>query len=302
MLPESQEGIQDLEFQTTFPITELLIALGLLLVMFVEISVNALCLHRWGAIGNASYDEIEEPSVSSNNSSRLLAQSEPSEPEANHHLSHANITVTVTPATDKVNRRSEAIRSLVLVTMLSFHSIFEGLALGLERTIADLIQLLVAIAVHKGFLAFGIGVKLFETFTPTRVMVAVVCSFIFCTGSPLGCAIGIVISLGQNNSTVPNISDIATVEPAALSLSSFGQISGTSYASAILECLATGTLFYVTFVEVIPSEFSHTPDESMLDERNNSGGRLSGKLPIKPVVKLTALIFGFATVTALWFV
>lgn len=52
------------------------------------------------------------------------------------------------------------IRSLVLLIALSFHSIFEGLAIGLQQDLGQLISLFLAVIAHKAVMAFSLGLTL----------------------------------------------------------------------------------------------------------------------------------------------
>ena len=196
-------------------------------------------------------------------------------------------------------------RSIVLIALLSVHSVFEGLALGLSETLSYLIELLIAIAVHKSVIAFSLGIKLFETFAPNKVFIAVICALIFCSASPLGCAVGIFVTLGSDN-TGWNPSDVTTIVPNTTSqftTVATKLVTGTDYASAIMECLATGTFLYVTFIEVFPLEFAHGNDNHMIDDTNHqTPSRPPRKQPIGSFVKLVALLVGFGVITGLQFI
>lgn len=52
----------------------------------------------------------------------------------------------------------------VLMIALSVHSIFEGLALGLQKDMNNVISMLVAILVHKGAASSSLGISLVKTF------------------------------------------------------------------------------------------------------------------------------------------
>ncbi|XP_055292788.1 zinc transporter ZIP2 isoform X2 [Moschus berezovskii] len=53
-------------------------------------------------------------------------------------------------------------RALVLLLSLSFHSVFEGLAVGLQLTVASTVQLCLAVLAHKGIVVFGVGLRLVQ--------------------------------------------------------------------------------------------------------------------------------------------
>ncbi|XP_076810109.1 zinc transporter ZIP1-like [Clavelina lepadiformis] len=312
LLPEARASVQDVlqkaNIQTKFPVTEFIVAVGLLFVMLIEQLVMAAyvkrraCEHQQKSIdgGNAispetfnqQFHDIEEASGN-------ISASE----DENCHM-NCEINVLPSRPSSNVTAATEVARALVLIGVLSVHSIFEGLALGLESTVAQLIQLLVAVAVHKSVLAFGLGLKLFETFTPNNVVLAVACACIFCSSSPIGCVIGICVSHPGNVSSLES----PTPWPPTASMTTYEQnsmsdVSGTLIASAILECLAMGTFLYVTFIEVIPGEFAHKNEDAYLagDLASMSQEIGNRKKPITPYVKLVALILGFSAVTGLQF-
>jgi zinc transporter ZupT len=75
-------------------------------------------------------------------------------------------------------------RSIMIVTALSFHSFFEGLAIGLSDTKTGVWQLLFAIAIHKFVISFAVGLEIYsETFNLKRVSVYMI---VFSLFSPLG--------------------------------------------------------------------------------------------------------------------
>uniref|UniRef100_H2XKL0 Uncharacterized protein n=1 Tax=Ciona intestinalis TaxID=7719 RepID=H2XKL0_CIOIN len=228
LLPESRAGVTkaltSYGIVTSFPVTEFMIGAGLLLVMFIDHAVSDVCARRNTSQSN-DYDVMNEQRTRDDevNAGGDVTHSRRSSAAS---LRHVDVT------------SSESIRTLMLIGMLSIHSIFEGLALGLEVNVSALIQLLLAVSVHKGVLAFGLGLRLFEAFAH-KLSTALACAIIFCSASPLGCVVGIFLTptSPQPNATVP--------------------------VSAVLECLATGTFLYVTFIEVIPSEFSHNDGVDM---------------------------------------
>ena len=305
LLPEARESVQtiltDLNVRTSLPITEFFVAIGLLLVMLVEQSVDA-CVRR-RASKRKRYDSAGEMASANSVCSSSTCQNDAD----NQSLLNQEIEpCSVKYEGGESSFATEATRSVVLIALLSVHSIFEGLALGLEAALSNLIQLLIAISVHKSLIAFSLGLKLFETFSLNKVFVAVISTLIFCTASPLGCAIGILMTLGHDDSTGWNPGDVTTIGPNStnqFTTASIKQVTGTDYATAIMECLATGTFLYVTFIEVIPLEFAHGNDDHVVDNTNHQAPRHgTRKKPIGSFLKLLALLLGFATVTGLQFI
>lgn len=78
------------------------------------------------------------------------------------------------------------ITPFVIAASLSFHSIFEGLALGLQGTLEGLISLLIGVAIHKCAEAFAMGISFIKSDTPkfSNSISLVSHSLQGCTGSP----------------------------------------------------------------------------------------------------------------------
>lgn len=108
---------------------------------------------------------------------------------------------------------------------LSVHSIFEGLALGLEPNRSNLINIIIAILIHKGAAGSSLGISLVKTF-PNDYRIVRICVFIFSLATPIGVIVGILLS------SAPEIYDI------------------------IFSSLAGGSFVYIACSEVIVEEFS----------------------------------------------
>jgi len=84
------------------------------------------------------------------------------------------------------------IRSLIMLAALSLHSVFEGLAVGLQRTEEGVLSIFGALILHKCIIAFSIGLNLVQS--KLAVKATIFSNAIFCFASPLGIAIGILIT------------------------------------------------------------------------------------------------------------
>lgn len=128
-------------------------------------------------------------------------------------------------------------RTYMLVFAISLHSIFEGLSVGLLTKVQVLLQILLALIIHKSIIAFSIGVQLVDADLPTKVVL--ICLMIFAFMAPLGVGIGLVL-LGSLNAVAK------------------------LFISGILQGIATGTFLYVTFFEVLPHELNIVDDKKLL--------------------------------------
>uniref|UniRef100_A0A2S2PFJ6 Zinc transporter ZIP1 n=1 Tax=Schizaphis graminum TaxID=13262 RepID=A0A2S2PFJ6_SCHGA len=145
-----------------------------------------------------------------------------------------------------VNRRpsgppkatGQSFRGLFAVLALSFHEVFEGLAIGLEERVDHMWYLFFAVATHKLIIAFCIGLELAWLETKKAVLIAYVATFAVVT--PVGIAIGMMLVHYGNGGAVDGAPGLVAV---------------------VLQGLAAGTLLYVVFFEVLArykqSGFSH---------------------------------------------
>ena len=144
-------------------------------------------------------------------------------------------------------------RSLLLTAALSLHSVFEGLAIGLQPDIDSVMQFFLAVGLHKAVIAFGLGLNLAQSRLSLWAIIR--SNLVFSLASPIGLAIG-------------------------MGIEDFGHSVDQSAVNGVLQGLACGTFFYVTFFEVLPHEL------------NQGGDRL---------LKLLATIIGFSVICGVMF-
>jgi zinc transporter 1/2/3 len=113
----------------------------------------------------------------------------------------------------------------ILMIALSMHSIFEGIALGLEKSTSNTINILIAITLHKWAASMSLGISLNKTF-PDEFRKILYLIITFACATPLGIIFG--LALGE----APAMVDIT------------------------FSCLAGGTFIYIACSEVIVEEFS----------------------------------------------
>jgi len=128
-------------------------------------------------------------------------------------------------------------RTFVLVFAISLHSLFEGLAVGVVVKTNVLLQLVVALLIHKSIIAFSIGVQLVDADLPSSTVL--ICLGIFGIMCPIGIGIGLAVL--HTFSTVVRL-----------------------FFSGVLQGIATGTFLYVTFFEVLPHELNIEDDKKPL--------------------------------------
>ncbi|KAK2642637.1 hypothetical protein Ddye_024400 [Dipteronia dyeriana] len=83
--------------------------------------------------------------------------------------------------------------TILLILALCFHSIFEGIAVGVAATKADAWRNLWTISLHKIFAAIAMGIALLRMIPKRPFLLTVGYSFAFAISSPIGVGIGIAI-------------------------------------------------------------------------------------------------------------
>ena len=113
----------------------------------------------------------------------------------------------------------------VLMIALSVHSIFEGLATGISKDMKDVINMIIAIVLHKGAAGTSLGISLVKTF-PNEFKLVRTLVLIFSIATPLGVILGMILA---------DADDIYEI---------------------IFNSIAAGTFFYIACSEIIVEEFA----------------------------------------------
>merc|ERR550525_1616478 len=121
-----------------------------------------------------------------------------------------------------------AARGFLLVLALSIHDLFEGVALGVARRQASVWFLLLAFASHKWVIAGCLGLKWARS--ALRPVLSVLYMTVFCLVSPVGVGVGMALTSPEQESDMNTNSLL------------------------ILQGLATGSLLYVVFFEILEKE------------------------------------------------
>lgn len=142
--------------------------------------------------------------------------------------STVDLANTISVAETEDSMEPSKVRAAILLTALSVHSVFEGLAVGLEDSSSEVFKLFSGLVVHKSVLAFSLGMSLVSSNMSMKETLFSVMGF--AVASPIGIAIGIGVSQEEGLFTLG--------------------------LSTVLQGLATGTFLYITFFEVLPLEFN----------------------------------------------
>lgn len=143
-------------------------------------------------------------------------------------------------------------RSLILIMALALHHIFEGMSLGLQQTSQKVFTLLIALMCHEVIISFSLGLQFVKCRYSLKRMI--ITCFCCCIVSPIGVAIGMIMSeVGAESNEL-------------------------EIANGVFQAFAAGTFIYVTFFEILQEE---------IDPHDTSIG------------KVTAVFIGFMSMALL---
>ncbi|XP_042327443.1 zinc transporter ZIP1-like [Sceloporus undulatus] len=236
-LADLREEMQRRSLSLDFPVPELVLALGFLLVLVLEHVVLDCRAQR---SGEASLPLLPSPEGQHPEEAAVLG------PGAQASSSSSS---------------APAFRALMLTLSLSFHSVFEGLAVGLQETQAKVLQLAVAILLHKAVIAVSLALLLLQSRLPLRWLLLSLATFALM--SPLGLGLGILVTHTSSEG-------------------GGGGDGGSDTVRSALEGVAAGTFVYITFLEILPHE-------------------LSSPAPGSRLPRVLAVLLGFSGMTALRF-
>lgn len=182
------------------------------------------------------HDECHGDHQHSEDVTQRLLKSEQSDHPARGRVNEGNTEQALNASLDADARAASStptgIRAFLLLVALSFHTIFDGLAVGLQHTASGIWQVFAAISIHKTIIAFCLGLEVFKS-EPNRPCRAFLWLCFFSLMSPMGIGLGIFLTSGGVNDGARLLS------------------------SSILQGLASGTFLYVTFLELLCVYIGH---------------------------------------------
>ncbi|KAL0131776.1 hypothetical protein PUN28_002965 [Cardiocondyla obscurior] len=220
LVPEVAEGVENLVESNKLPqlnvsLAELLCCTGFFIMYLVEESVHTYLRKRQAE----QQDTKKNVNLSTND---LVENGQVPPPCANNghaHTGHSHL-----PAIMDDDLVITSLRGLLIVLGLSVHELFEGLAIGLESSSGQVWYMFLAVASHKFVIAFCIGMELLASRTKPYLSVIYTCTF--AVVSPIGIGIGMGLVGG-------------------------GSAAASGPMAVILQGLASGTLLYVVFFEIL---------------------------------------------------
>lgn len=226
LLPDTREVFGNIIHDGPFmkyPVAEFIMIVGLILMLTMERLVMT-CKQE-------THDNVTTDNTTLTNSERsgLL-----SENENVIQTTYSSLQESVCPRNEPEHTHNDAaststFRSILLLAALSLHSVFEGLAVGLQKHLSDLLEIFVGIIIHKTLISFSLGMALAKGQMSYWASLRSILVFAF--ASPLGICIGLIITEIGNGST-------------------------SSIVEGVLQGLACGTFIYITLFEILQHELS----------------------------------------------
>ncbi|XP_072701202.1 zinc transporter ZIP3 [Ciconia boyciana] len=231
LLPAVREKLNEVLRQgnvtTDYPVAETIMMVGFFVTVFVEQLIltfqkekpSFIDLETFNAGSDVGSDsEYESPFIASSRGRTLYS-------EHGHHSHSHGLNI-------QELSRSSPLRLIGLVFALCTHSIFEGLALGLQEEGGKVMSLFVGVAIHETLVAVALGISMAKTSLPLKdaVKMAVTVSLMI----PLGISIGMGIESTQN--------------------------AASNITSLLLQGIAGGTFLFITFFEILAKELEDKND------------------------------------------
>jgi zinc transporter 1/2/3 len=228
MLGEAIEGFAELSLPAEPPL--LLCLFGILTTLFVEkVLLSYLMEGGGGADDSAAADDAISSHVGHSHAHGLLA--------IDHRRGGGGGGAADIDSTAKSRALvGSSLQTYMLTILLSLHSIIEGVALGVEENIGDASRVLMAIAAHKAFAAFALGLSLVRGGANSASLFRIV--ILFGLMSPAGVVLGALFTM--------SLADAAD-----------------SVWSSSIQAFAAGSFVYVALVEILLEEFAHPKDRAL---------------------------------------
>nr|XP_033812065.1 zinc transporter ZIP3 [Geotrypetes seraphini]XP_033812066.1 zinc transporter ZIP3 [Geotrypetes seraphini] len=225
LLPTVREKFSEVlklgNISTDYPLAETVMLLGFFLTVFIEQAILVFQKDKPFYIDLETFNAGSDVGSDSENESPFISCSHGHNLRELSHSQHSHSrSLTMAFAA------SSSLRLFSLVFALSAHSIFEGLALGLQEESDKVVSLFIGVAIHETLVAVALGIRMANTLLLLKdaAKLAMLVSMMI----PIGIVIGMGIASTQN--------------------------LASNVVSALLQGIAGGTLLFVTFFEILVKE------------------------------------------------
>lgn len=262
MIPEVREELmKGLDDKYQFPYAETLVCIGFFTVFVIEESVKHVLLSKpshkvvkkSGALISSKLNEMSGIEITGKNHDDRDKEIGAGNADMSGDSNGNGLPVSVTANNglmlemnsmiredmNECNNNTKGnsarnLRNFLLITALSFHSVMEGLAIGLAIDVADVWYLFLAVTVHECTILLCIGMEMVASCPSASTVIMYI--VVFALVSPAGVLLGTLITSF---------------------LSETGSLPFQSTIIGSLQGLAAGTILYVTFFEVLNNHKHH---------------------------------------------
>ncbi|CEF62842.1 Zinc transporter ZIP2 [Strongyloides ratti] len=220
-----------IEYDIHLPVTQLLICFGFFFVYLIEeISIKLIGGNNHSH-NHVSID-IQRPLNEERNSFIEMNSRRHSLKNNERRLSAQIVNVI---STEDNSHNTSLFKAILFASIMSFHSILEGIALGVKDDSKSMLIMFGSLLIHKSIESFSVGLQVSkENSSKMKMIIITLLTYSFMT--PLGAGIGAFLQ----NLTIDETTKISII--------------------LFLECLAAGTFIYVTFMEIIAIERENEHD------------------------------------------
>ncbi|KYR00571.1 zinc/iron permease [Tieghemostelium lacteum] len=219
LFADANSELEKYNLKYNYPLSTLCLCFGFLFTLFLELVVNEVLSKYEKNSQNTEYFET-------------IREEDPISPKTNKNINNSETQkiLLIHSHDQKPKSKNSLVIPILLVVALSIHSLFEGLAMGVQTSQLLVIDILIAIFSHKLLASFALGVSIITNSPNGNVSIykLSILIFIFSLSSPIGSIIGLLI-VGVAGSITP----------------------------PILQGIASGTFLYISMVEIIPKELNH---------------------------------------------
>ncbi|VDP03886.1 unnamed protein product [Heligmosomoides polygyrus] len=181
-----------------FPLPQFTTCIGFFLVYLIEeICVKVFAMkHDHGHDGEQAEKvaiPVHKESLNLRNTQALLGLSEDDDPKAAFQTHSLVMEETANYAVAESSEGS-LLKSLTFAVAMSFHSILEGFALGVQNTTARIVTLFISLILHKGVEAFSVGLQISKG-NSNKLKAVVATIIIYALMTPIGSGLGTLLQV-----------------------------------------------------------------------------------------------------------
>ncbi|KRZ66585.1 Zinc transporter ZIP1 [Trichinella papuae] len=230
LMPEAREAFEFIAKDFNFPeipLSEIVACIGFFFIFLLE-EVTVICVGK-----KNSTDKVENcSSIKDSRNGAGIERAESVLDQPDHQMQKYS-----TASRDRAVDHIHWIRSFTLLMSITFHSVLEGLSIGIQTKETSTVALFIAVISHKILIAFSLGLQFIRTHRNNKKFVFF-CVFFFSIASPAGIGIGIGIETAEIDEKLKFLLFM------------------------IFSSLSVGTFLYITFFEIIIHELEN--DQSNL--------------------------------------